>query len=203
MEEYKIFILGSGRHCHVTEDVFKALFGEGATLTKVRELYEDPLAGFLAEEKVTVVGAKGEFKASILGPFRKYTQVEISRTDATNYGFEPVMSNSGELEGTCPCVLKGPKGEVKLKEGVMVVRRHVHLDPLIAEKLGVTKESALKVKVGGPRGLIFDQCALAPNSPGVPSVLHIDYDEMNAIGVTNKEKPWGTLIFDPDDKLVY
>lgn len=203
MEQFKAVIMGSGRHCHVTKEVFEALFGQGAELTPARALNVDPLAGFLSVEKVTLVTPKKEVKVSILGPFRRYTQVEISRTDAIDMGYDiPKMSDSGKTQGTGSVKLAGPKGEVELSEGLMIVRRHVHLDPLVAEKLGCRKGDALRFRVGGPRGLTFEQVAVADNSPNCPSVLHIDYDELNALGITTAEQVEGEIIYVPEDKLL-
>ncbi len=201
MKKYTALVLGSGRHCHVTEEVFKALFGGDRELTKVRDLGEDPQSGYLSGEKVTVVLPKGEFQASILGPYRKYTQVEISKTDAISFGVRPKMSNSGILEGTDPVVLVGPAGRVELKQGLMIVRRHLHLDPLVAQELGIKDTDAVRVRIPGPRALTFEQVSIAPNSPGCDSVLHIDYDEMNAAGITNADQVRGEIIFCPEDVL--
>ena len=203
MEQFKAVIMGSGRHCHVTKEVFETLFGEGAELTPARDLNVDPLAGFLSSEKVTLVTPKKEVRISILGPFRRYTQVEISRTDAINMGYEiPQLSDSGKTQGTNAVKLAGPKGEVELSEGLMIVRRHVHLDPLVAEKLGCKKGDALRFHVGGPRGLTFEQVAVADNSPNCPNVLHLDYDELNALGITTADKVEGEIIFIPEDRLM-
>lgn len=203
MEPVKAVIMGSGRHCHVTKEVFEALFGEGAELTPVRRLNVDPKAGFLSVEKVTMVAPKKEIQISILGPFRRYTQVEISRTDAVELGLPiPKMSDSGKTAGTGPVRLIGPKGEVELEEGLMIVRRHVHLDPLVAEKMGCKRGDALRLRVGGPRGLTFEQVAIADNSPGCPNVVHLDYDEMNALGITTADKVEGEVLFFPEDKLI-
>ncbi len=203
MENYKAIIMGSGRHCHVTKEVFEALFGEGAEPTPVRKLNVDPKAGFLSEEKIILRAPKKEIKISLLGPFRRYTQVEISRTDAIDLGYEiPKMSDSGKTAGTGAVTLVGPKGTVELSEGLMIVRRHVHLDPLVAEKMGCKRGDALRFRVGGPRGLTFEQVAIADNSPGCPNVLHLDYDEMNALGITTADRVEGEILFFPEDKLI-
>lgn len=203
MEQVKAVIMGSGRHCHLTKDVFEALFGAGKELTPVRRLNVDPHAGFLAEEKVTLVTPKKEAKISILGPFRRYNQVEISRTDAVEMGYEiPKLSNSGKTAGTGAVRLVGPSGEVELDEGLMIVRRHVHLDPLVMEKMGCKPGDALRLHVGGPRGLTFEQVAIADNSPGCPNVVHLDYDEMNALGITTADKAEGEILFVPEDRLM-
>lgn len=198
METYQALILGSGHHAHLKQEDFEILFGPGAELTPKRQLNADPRGGFLSNQKVEVVGPKGRFTASILGPVRSYTQVEISYTDAQLLGIRPKMSDSGILEGTAPCTLIGPAGQLELQEGLMVVRRHVHLDPLVGGKLGVKAGDMLRVRIPGPRALVFEQVAIAKGFPGVQSIMHLDYDELNAAGVAPGEQVMGTIEYAHD-----
>lgn len=48
---------------------------------------------------------------SILGPTRPETQVEVALTDARKLGIAAPIRESGDLEGTPGCTLKGPAGE--------------------------------------------------------------------------------------------
>ena len=74
MSSIKIPIETSARHVHMSREDFEQLFGKGAELTFVKELSQP--AQFLAKERVTVRGPRGEFEnVAILGPFRKETQV--------------------------------------------------------------------------------------------------------------------------------
>ena len=86
---------------------------------------------------MTVVGSKGSLKASILGPVRPATQVELSATDARSIGLPIAIRESGDIAGTPGCKLIGPKGEVEISEGVIVAQRHIHMIPETAEKLGI------------------------------------------------------------------
>ena len=58
----------SGRHVHVNEEQAQILFGHG--LTPLRPLSQP--GQYLAQERVTVKGPKGEFQnVAVLGPERK------------------------------------------------------------------------------------------------------------------------------------
>ena len=112
----------SARHIHLTEEDFKVLFGADAKLTKKKDLSQP--GQFACEERVTIKGTKKDLAGvSILGPFRKQSQVELSATDARSIGLPIVIRESGVLAGTPGCVVVGPKGEITLKEGVIVAKR--------------------------------------------------------------------------------
>ena len=139
------------------------------------------------EEKVTVVGEKGSLKASILGPERSASQVEVSLTDARSIGVKAPIRESGDVAGSGACKLVGPCGEVELTEGVIAAKRHIHLTPAAAEEFGVADKQIVKVKTNGLRPLIFDDVVVRVNANFAPA-MHIDTDEANAaFGVTEGE----------------
>lgn len=175
----KIIVETSARHVHVSEADFIALFGEGKELT-VKKMLSQP-GQYAAEERVTVVGPKGEMKGvSILGPFRSATQVEIARSDARKLGVEAVIRESGVLDGTPGCKLIGPAGEVDLDQGVIVAKRHAHLTPETAEKWGIADKQIVQLKVEyDDRALIFGD-VVARVSPTYADAVHLDTDEANA-----------------------
>ncbi|MBR5489609.1 MAG: propanediol utilization protein, partial [Firmicutes bacterium] len=71
----------SARHVHLSQKDLETLFGPGATLTPKRELSQP--GQYLSEQRVTLVGPKGRKEnVSVLGPVRKATQVELSKSDA-------------------------------------------------------------------------------------------------------------------------
>lgn len=175
--ERKVIIEGSGKHCHVTRETLDALFGKGFELV-VKKWLSQP-GEFASEQKVTVVGPKGQTTISIIGPCRKADQVELSYTDARSLGFDPPVRESGDLKGTPGCKLIGPKGEVTISEGVIIAKRHLHLTPEDAAKFGVQDKQLVKIKVGGDRALIFDE-VIARVSNKYATYAHIDYDEVNA-----------------------
>ena len=175
----KIIVETSARHVHVSEADFIALFGEGKELT-VKKMLSQP-GQYAAEERVTVVGPKGEMKGvSILGPFRSATQVEIARSDARKLGVDAVIRESGVLDGTPGCKLIGPAGEIDIEQGVIVAKRHAHLTPETAEKWGIQDKQIVQLKVEyDDRALIFGD-VVARVSPTYADAVHLDTDEANA-----------------------
>ena len=177
MSEKSVVIEGSGKHCHVTRATLDALYGKGFEL-EVKKMLSQP-GQFASNQKVTVVGPKGQTTVSIIGPCRKADQVELSYTDARALGFDPPVRESGDLDGTPGCKLVGPKGEVTITSGVIIAKRHLHLTPEDAAKFGIKDQQIVKIKVGGERGLIFDE-VIARVSPEYATYVHLDYDEINA-----------------------
>jgi len=172
----------SARHIHVTQEVLEQLFGEGAELTKKKDLSQP--GQFACEEKVTVVGPKGEFKMTILGPVRPATQVELSLSDARKIGVAAPVRESGDIAGTLGCRLIGPAGECEIQEGVIAAKRHIHLDPKTAEEYGVADKQIVSLKVGGNgRSLIFGDVVIRVSEKFAPAA-HLDTDESNAAGLT-------------------
>ncbi len=47
----------------------------------------------------------------ILGPCRKFSQVELAFTDAISLGIDVPVRLSGDIEGTPGCLLDRPQGE--------------------------------------------------------------------------------------------
>ena len=172
----------SARHIHLTEEDFKALFGADAKLTKKKDLSQP--GQFACEERVTIKGTKKDLAGvSILGPCRKQSQVELSATDARSIGLPIVIRESGVLAGTPGCVVVGPKGEITLKEGVIVAKRHIHATEEDALELGVKDKDIVSVKVSTPeRSLIFGDVVVRV-SPSYALAMHIDTDESNAAGM--------------------
>ena len=126
----KFIVETSARHVHVTEKDLEILFGKGAKLTKKKDLSQP--GQFACEERVTVVGPKKELaNVSILGPCRKETQVELSATDARSIGISAPIRESGDLDGSAPCKIVGPCGEIEISQGVIIAKRHIHLTPEI------------------------------------------------------------------------
>ena len=172
----------SARHVHLTEADFKVLFGENATLTKKKDLSQP--GQFACEERVTVRGTKKDLdRVSILGPFRKASQVELSATDARGIGLPIAIRESGDLDGTPGCVLVGPAGELQLEQGVIVAKRHIHATVKDAEELGVKDKEIVSVKINTPeRSLVFGDVVVRV-SDSYALAMHIDTDESNAAGM--------------------
>ncbi|MCI8361380.1 MAG: phosphate propanoyltransferase [Clostridiales bacterium] len=173
----------SARHVHLSQEHLAVLFGEGYQLTNKKDLSQP--GQFACEERVTVVGPKRELKnVSILGPVRPESQVELSMTDARSIGLAAPIRESGELEGSAPCKLVGPCGEVDLPAGVIVAKRHIHMTPADAEKYGMQDKQVVRVAVNTPgRSLVFGD-VICRVSEKYALAMHLDTDEANAAGMT-------------------
>lgn len=187
----QVVIRGSGRHIHLSEADLHVLFGPDAELGIVHYLGDGTSGMFLADKKVKLIGPKGEAIASVLGPYRKQTQIELSYTEARALGMRPPLSDSGKLAGTDPIVIEGPVGRLELKEGAMVVRRHIHMVTGDREALGVKDGDMVSVHIEGDRELIFNKVLVRADDKNKRSVMHIDFDEMNAAGL--QKETMGTV----------
>lgn len=178
--EKTVMVETSARHVHVTEETLEILFGKGYQLTKKKDLSQP--GQFACEERVRVIGPKNSFPAvSILGPTRPADQVELSASDARSIGVAAPVRESGDIAGSGACKLVGPKGEVELKEGVIVAKRHIHMTPEDAENYGVKDKQVVSVKIDSPeRSLVFGDVVVRV-SPKFKLAMHIDTDESNAV----------------------
>ena len=170
-----ILVETSARHVHLSQADLETLFGEGYVLTNKKDLSQP--GQFACQEKVTVVGPKGETKMSILGPTRANTQVEVSLTDARALGVKALIRESGDIEGTAGCKLVGPAGEVEI-----AAKRHIHMTPADAKEFGVQDKDVVSVEVkSADRSLIFGD-VICRVSDSYALAMHIDTDESNAAG---------------------
>ena len=168
----------SGRHVHVTSEQAHRLFGHG--LTPKRPLSQP--GQFLANERVTVIGPKGQFEnVAVLGPERKEAQIEISLTDGRTLGIIPPIRPSGDVKNSPGAILKGPRGRVEIPQGVIAAQRHIHMTPPDAARMGVTDKQIVRLQVFTQRPVIFDEVQVRV-SPDFATFVHLDYDEANACG---------------------
>ena len=178
--EKTVLVETSARHVLVTQEALEVLFGEGYELTKKKDLSQP--GQYACEERVQVIGEKSSFPAvSILGPVRSACQVEISASDARSIGVKAPVRESGDIAGSGACKLVGPKGELELKEGVIVAKRHIHMTPEDAEKYGLKDKQVVSVKIdSAERSLVFGDTVVRVN-PQYALAMHIDTDEANAV----------------------
>ena len=168
----------SNRHIHLSQQDLEALFGPGYELTVRNDLSQT--GQYAAEETVTVEGPKSSMaNVRILGPTRKETQIEISRTDSFGLGLKPPVRDSGFLDGSPGVTLIGPKGKVTLDKGVIIAQRHIHMTEAEAESFGVKDKELVSVRVGGERGVTFENVLVRVSNDFVLE-MHIDTDEANA-----------------------
>ena len=173
----------SSRHMHVCREDMDVLFGPGTELTFDRPLFQE--GNFAAKETVTIVGPRSRLISNlrILGPMRDKSQVELAFTDAIMLGFNDIpVRLSGDIKGTPGAVIIGPKGVVELKEGVIRAAIHAHMSPAEAAQLGVAQGDRMKLRIGGPAGLTFNNVHVRIHSTGKLNV-HMDTDEANACGL--------------------
>lgn len=179
---YLVPIGVSARHVHLTQEHVEQLFGKGYQLTKKKELMGGQ---FASNETVTIVGLKLRAieNVRILGPVRKRSQVEISATDAIRLGVKAPVRESGEVAGSAPIALVGPKGVVYLDEGCIVAKRHVHMSPQDAMAAGVKDGEIVSVRVDNERGTTFNEVKIRVDD-SFTLEMHIDTDEGNAAQVS-------------------
>ena len=181
MDRIFVPLEASGRHVHVTNAQAQVLFGH--PLTPKRDLSQP--GQYLSNERVTVVGPKGEFEnVAVLGPERPEGQVEISMTDSRVLGVNPPVRASGKIENSPGIMLRGPKGTVELKQGVIIAQRHIHVHPDDAPRLGVQDKQLVKLKTYTARPTIFEELLVRVH-PEFKTSVHLDYDEANACGFKN------------------
>ncbi|MFV0502858.1 MAG: phosphate propanoyltransferase [Lachnospirales bacterium] len=182
-ELYKIPVGVSNRHIHVTQEVLEELFGKGYKLTKKVDLKQP--GQFASNETVTIRGPKGEFeKVRILGPVRKESQIEISKTDSFRLGIKSPIRESGDLKNSPGIDLVGPNGIVKLDVGAIVALRHIHMTTNDAKKIGVRDKEIVEVETFGQRKGIFGD-VLIRVSDSYSLEMHVDVDEANACNLSN------------------
>ena len=171
----------SGRHVHVTKEQANILFGH--ELTPKRPLSQP--GQFLANERVTVIGPKGEFhNVAVLGPERKEAQVEVSLTDGRSLGITPPVRMSGSVAGSPGCTLVGEKGRVTIDHGVIAAQRHIHMTPEDVNAMGVKDTQNVRLQVFTERPVIFEDVAVRVRED-FATFVHLDYDEANACGFQN------------------
>jgi len=168
----------SAHHVHLSAEHVEALFGPGHTLTWHADLTQS--GQFACKEQVSLIGPKGRIdNVRVLGPVRRETQVEISRTEEFKLGIDAPIRLSGDLDGTPGLTLEGPNGTVALERGVICAMRHIHMAPQDAMEFAVRNHDVVRVRVTGERSLIFGDVVIRVD-PDFRLAMHIDTDEANA-----------------------
>jgi acetate kinase len=171
----------SAHHIHLTQEHVEALFGEGHQLTRHADLSQP--GQYACKEQLTIVGPKGRIeRVRVLGPARRYTQIEIAMTEQFKLGVAPPIRESGDIADTPGCILESPTGSVKVDRGVICALRHIHMTPEDALCYGVRDKSMVRVRIAGDRELVFGD-VLVRVDPNFALAMHIDTDEANAASV--------------------
>lgn len=165
----------SNRHVHLNEEDYKTLFG-GLILTKRNDLSQPHQ--YACNETVTIKTPKSSIeKVRILGPFRDYTQVEISKTDSYKLGINPPVRDSGNLAGAALITIEGPNGTVE-KECAIIPTRHIHINEKDRIKYNLKNIDKVEIRVSGEKGSILENVNIKEGD-FVPE-LHLDTDDANA-----------------------
>lgn len=171
----------SARHVHLSQEDLETLFGKGHKLTVKKYLMGDQ---FAAEECVTLVSPslRSIEGVRVLGPVRKKSQVEISRTDTFKLKVSPPVRPSGKLEGSAPMALVGPCGSVFLNECTIIANRHIHVNTRDAERLGVKDNDSVDVEISSAKPTRYYDVQVRV-ADDFNTEMHIDTDDANATGI--------------------
>ncbi len=171
----------SARHVHLSQQDLETLFGKGHELTPKKQLIGGQ---FAAEECVTLVSPSLRTieGVRVLGPVRKQSQVEISRTDTFKLKVSPPVRPSGQLKGSAPLALVGPKGSVFLNECCIIANRHIHMDPATAQKYHVKDNDLVDVEIQSEKPTKFYNVQVRVHESFDPE-MHIDTDDANACSI--------------------
>jgi len=172
----------SKRHLHITEETFKNIFGD--VELEVRNYIGQP-GQFASTSKVNLKWNDKLIEGvRIVGPFRNSNQIEIAASDAEELGLEPPRKMSGDLEGSLPIILVGPKGEEKLEKGLILAESHVHLTNEKAKELDVKTGDIIKIinnneVITKVQARVDEKAALE---------VHIDSDEAHDLNLNSYQE---------------
>ena len=174
----------SNRHIHLSREHVDILFGKGYELTKMKDLSQP--GQFACKEQLTIVGPsmRAIEGVRVLGPERKKSQVEISRTDSFVLKLKPPVRESGDIAGSAPVTIIGPKGIVTLNEGCIIANRHIHMSIDEGARFGVRDGEYVDVELAGERRSLFYDVQIRVHKD-FRLEMHIDTDDANAAGVGN------------------
>ena len=174
----------SNRHIHLSRADVETLFGKGYELTKLKDLSQP--GQYACKEQLTIVGPsmRAIEGVRVLGPERKKSQVEISRTDSFVLKVKPPVRESGDLVGSAPVTIIGPKGIVTLAEGCIIANRHIHMSEEEGARFGVKDGEYVDVELRGERRSLFYDVQIRVHKD-FRLEMHIDTDDANAAGVGN------------------
>ena len=168
----------SAHHIHLTQEHVEALFGAGHQLTKHSDLSQP--GRYACKEQVALVGPKGRIeRVRVLGPARKYSQVEIAMTEQFKLG---ASADPGERDiADTRATLEGRRQRAGRSRRICAFR-HIHMTPEDALRYGVRDKSIVRVRITGDRELVFGD-VLVRVDPSFALSMHIDTDEANAASV--------------------
>ena len=174
----------SNRHIHLSAEDLETLFGKGYELTPVKDLSQP--GQYACRELLTIVGPslRPIENVRVLGPVRKTSQVEISLTDSYVLKVKPPVRESGNIKGSSPITIIGPKGVVSLAEGCIIANRHIHMSPSEAKAFGISDGETVTVDVLGKRRTRWYDVQVRVHE-NFRLEMHVDTDDANSAGIGN------------------
>ena len=176
----------SNRHIHLSKEDVATLFGEGYALTPIKDLSQP--GQFACKEQLTIIGPsmRAIEGVRVLGPERKASQVEISLTDAYQLRLRPPVRESGNLKGSAPVTIVGPKGVVALNEGCIIANRHIHMSPSEASVFGLKDFDRVTVEVVDATRPARWYGVQVRVHQDFRLEMHVDTDDANSVGMNAK-----------------
>ncbi|MBO5096205.1 MAG: hypothetical protein J6B98_04955 [Bacilli bacterium] len=176
----KVKVAVSNRHVHLKEEHINILFGE--PLTKIKDLSQPH--NFMSNNFVTIKTNKDIIEnVRVVGEVRKYTQIEITKTDAYKLGLNPPVRTSGDLVNSEVVTLIGPKGSV-VTDGCIIADRHIHITN--EDKIKYNLKDKVYIRIDGEkRGLIEVNLKVSDDAF---YELHLDTDDANAFLLKNDDE---------------
>ena len=175
----------SNRHIHLTREHVEILFGKGYELEKMKDLSQP--GQYACKETLTIIGPslRPIERVRVLGPERRASQVEISKTDSYVLKVKAPVRESGKIQGSAGVTIVGPAGVVKLDEGCIIANRHIHMAPADAARFGVSDGDTVTIDALGERRTRFYDVQVRV-SPDFCLEMHVDTDDANAVGLSGK-----------------
>lgn len=178
----KIRVQVSNRHVHLDEETYNKLFDEELTIKKsISQIGE-----FAANQVVTIVTDKNKLEnVRIIGPFRDYNQIEISKKDAIFLGINPPVKMSGNLDNAEKVILKTIKDEIEVKSCI-IAQRHVHVSPEEAMAKNLINGKKVSLIIDGDKSGQMD--AYVKYTKDACFEAHIDTDDAAAFLLNNNQE---------------
>ena len=177
----KVTIGISNHHLHLTKEDCQILFGSDEL--HIRNMLNQP-GQYACLEKVNVIGPKSTLEnIVVVGPFRDYTQLEVSKTDARHLGIDPPVRDSGDLRNASLITIVGPCGRIE-KECAIIANRHIHVSPSILKEKQLVGIKKVTIKINGEKGGIIENVYLKETNDAYFE-LHLDTDDANAFLLQN------------------
>lgn len=178
----KIPIEVSARHLHLSKKELEELFGKGYNLSVSNKISQP--GQFAAKETVNIInGDRRIDNVRVVGPIRKETQIELSKTDAIKLRINPPLRVSGDIKGSPGITIENKNKKIKVSSGVIIAKRHLHISEKQGNELGLKDKDIISIKVNGERGVVFDNVVVRKGDENEFS-FQLDTDEGNAAGIT-------------------